>query len=61
MDLLEDIRTAVMKRMVEKMELFVGFNDKLCPRIRKIVEENQEGARICKPTHGSDWKFQAKH
>ncbi|PKI78985.1 hypothetical protein CRG98_000626 [Punica granatum] len=55
------IRTALMKRMAEKKELFVGSTDVLCPRLRKIVEENKDGARYCEPTHGGDWRFQVGH
>ncbi|XP_031375322.1 uncharacterized protein LOC116189751 [Punica granatum] len=59
-DMLEDIRTAIMQRMAEKRDLFVCSTDALCPRIRLIVEENKERSRSCLPTHAGDWKFQVK-
>ena len=43
--MLEDIRIAVMQRIVEKRELFSDAIDELCPRIRKVLEDNKFKSR----------------
>ena len=57
-DMLEDIRIAVMQRIVEKRELFSDTIDELCPRIRKVLEDNKFKSRTCTPTHAGDHRFE---
>ena len=57
-DMLKDIRIAVMQRIVEKRELISDTIDELCPRIRKVLEDNKFKSRTCTPTHVGDHRFE---
>ena len=56
--MLEDIRSAIMQQIVEKRELFSDISDKLCPRIRAVVEANKLVARRCSVAHASQFRFE---
>ena len=40
-DMLKDIRSAIMQRIVKKRELFSDISNELCARIRAVVEANK--------------------
>ena len=46
-EILESIRKALMKRMARKSDLFFNTSDQICPRIRKLLEENIVQSRRC--------------
>ena len=57
-DILEDIKIVVMQRIVEKRELFSDTIDELCPRIRKVLQDNKFNSRACTPTHAGEHRFE---
>ena len=57
-DMLEDIRSAILQRIVKKRELFSDISDELCPRIRAVVEENKFVARRCYVAYASQFRFE---
>ena len=57
-DMLEDMRTAIMQRIIEKHELFSNRSDELCPRVRLLLEANKVESRRCNVAHSSDYKFE---
>ena len=57
-DMLEDIRVAVMQRFVEKKELFSNTTDEVCPRIRKVLEDNKLQSRKCSVKHSGNYRFE---
>ncbi|WOK91784.1 hypothetical protein Cni_G00475 [Canna indica] len=44
-DMLEEIRTSVMQRIVLKREKILSWTNELCPRIKKILEQNKLDSR----------------
>ena len=57
-DLLEDIRSAIMQRIIEKRELFSDISDELCPCIRAVVEANKLVARRSSVPHAGQFRFE---
>ena len=57
-DMLEDIRSAIMQQIVEKLELFNDISDKLCPCIRAVVEAKKLVARWCYVAHAGQFCFE---
>ena len=57
-DMLEEIRIAIMKRIVKKCALFSEVYDDLCPRIRAVVEENKLVSRRCIVVHAGEYRFE---
>ncbi|XP_031396735.1 uncharacterized protein LOC116207780 [Punica granatum] len=57
-DMLEDIRTRLMKMMAEKKQLVIGSTDELCPRVKKKVEEARELSWRCTIVYVGESKFQ---
>ena len=57
-DMLEDIRSAIMQWIVEERELFSNISDELCPRIRAVVEANKLVARRCSVAHAGQFRFE---
>ncbi|WOL05029.1 hypothetical protein Cni_G13752 [Canna indica] len=60
-DMLEDIRRTIMKRMAEKREMIMKSDDTICPKIREKVEENKVVSGFCIATHAGYKKFEVKH
>ncbi|PKI72737.1 hypothetical protein CRG98_006874 [Punica granatum] len=58
---LEYVRRAVMRRMGEKLEMIKKVDDLICPRIRKILEENKLKSGACSFIHASNHKFEVIH
>ena len=56
--MLEDIRTAIMQRIIEKRELFSDRFDELCPRVRLLLEANKVESRRCNVAPSGDYKFE---
>ena len=56
--MLEDIRTAIMQRIIEKRELFSDRSDEVCPRVRLLLEANKVESRRCNVVHSGDYKFE---
>lgn len=57
-DMLENIRNAVMRRIVRKRKLFLGRSDELCPEIRKLMNINISKSRQCFPLDAGDLKYE---
>ena len=57
-DMLEDIRTTIMRRIIEKRELFSDRSDEVCPRVRMLLEANKVESRRCNVVHSGDYKFE---
>ena len=57
-DMLEDIRTAIMQRIIEKRELFSDRSDEVCPRVRLLLEANKVESKRCNVVHSDDYKFE---
>ena len=57
-DMLEDIRTAIMQRIIEKRELFSDRSDEVCPRARLLLEANKVESKRCNVAHSGDYKFE---
>ncbi|XP_078430718.1 uncharacterized protein LOC144702543 [Wolffia australiana] len=57
-DMLEEVRGAIMQRVAKKRELFSNRTDTLCPRIREVVEENKKKSRRCTLRHAGKYQFE---
>ncbi|XP_078430587.1 uncharacterized protein LOC144702426 isoform X2 [Wolffia australiana] len=57
-DILEDIRSTIMQRIVKKREVASDTIDQLCPRIRKLVEGNKLKFRTCSLRHAGEFQFE---
>ncbi|XP_078433613.1 uncharacterized protein LOC144704905 [Wolffia australiana] len=57
-DMLEEVRGAVMQRVAKKRELFSNRTDTLCPRIREVVKENKKKSRRCTFRHAEKYQFE---
>ena len=57
-DMLENIRNAVMCRIVRKRKVFLGRSDELCPEVRKLVNVNISRSRQCFPLDAGDNKYE---
>ena len=57
-DMLENIRNAVMRRIVRKRKVFLGRSDELCPEVRKLVNVNISRSRQCFPLDAGDNKYE---
>ncbi|XP_031396836.1 uncharacterized protein LOC116207857 [Punica granatum] len=57
-DMLEDIRRVVMKRLADKRKMILKCNDTICPRVRKKLEENKLISALCTPTHAGREVFE---
>ena len=57
-DMLEDIRTAIMQRIIEKREPFSYRFDEVCPPVRLLLEANKVESRRCNVAHSGDYKFE---
>lgn len=59
--MLEDIRIGLMIRVEKKLkEIAKDPHDPICPRVRKILEENKLQYRFWNCSHNSDRKFEVK-
>ncbi|XP_078448511.1 uncharacterized protein LOC144717061 [Wolffia australiana] len=58
-DMLEDIKSACMKRIVRKRDLFSNSSDQLCLRIRGLLEENRLKSRKYRLKHAGHYQFEA--
>ena len=47
-----------MQRFVEKKELFSNTTDEVCPRIRKVLEDNKLQSRKCSVKHSGNYRFE---
>ncbi|XP_078445752.1 uncharacterized protein LOC144714836 [Wolffia australiana] len=57
-DMLEDIRSTIMQRIVKKRELVSDITDQLCPRIRELLEGNKLKSRTCTLRHAGEYQFE---
>ena len=57
-DMLENIRNAVMRRIVRKRKVFLGRSDELCPEVRKLVDVNISRSRQFFPLDAGDNKYE---
>ncbi|XP_078446359.1 uncharacterized protein LOC144715302 [Wolffia australiana] len=57
-DMLEDIWSACMQRIVRKRDLFSDNSDQLCPRIRGLLEENRLKSRKYRLKHAGHYQFE---
>ncbi|WOL04811.1 hypothetical protein Cni_G13533 [Canna indica] len=60
-DMLEDIRMTIMKRIVEKREMIMKSDNTICPKIREKIEEKKVVSGFCIATHAGYKKFEVKH
>lgn len=59
--MLEDIRSCIRQRQYDKMEMINQVNDRLCPKIRKLLEELKQLSRFCIACPGLGGVFEVKH
>lgn len=59
-EMLKEIRSALMERIKIKIDLMVNSHDVLCPRIRKRVEKLKWDSRLCVLKPAVNEKFQVK-
>ncbi|XP_010675433.3 uncharacterized protein LOC104891435 [Beta vulgaris subsp. vulgaris] len=59
--MLEDIRTALMQRMVTKRQQMEKSTAKICPRIQSRLEKEKDEAANCTPLPSSATLFQVAH
>ncbi|XP_010689632.2 uncharacterized protein LOC104903315 [Beta vulgaris subsp. vulgaris] len=59
--MLEDIRTALMQRMVIKRQQMEKSTAKICPRIQSRLEKEKDEAANCTPLPSSSTLFQVAH
>lgn len=59
--MLEDIRAALMERIVVKKAMMESTEDDLCPRIRVKLDKERDEARNCIPRTSRDMVFEVSH
>ncbi|XP_073102928.1 uncharacterized protein [Elaeis guineensis] len=59
-DMLKDIRVALMERMFVKKQMMLNSDDNICLRIRKKLEEAKVGSKACTPRLNGELKFEVR-
>ena len=57
-DMLEEIRIAIMKRIMKKRALCSKVYDDLCPRLGAVIAKNKLVSRRCIVVHAGEYRFE---